>query len=79
MKRRSIITLTLLGLTLISTPVLTAQGGDKASREAGRQPNTTAQQAQADSALYQLITLPYPTNALEPGREIGRASCRERV
>ena len=59
MKRRSIITLTLLGLILLSTPVLTAQGGDKASREAGRQPNTTAQQAQADSTLY-------PTNALEP-------------
>ncbi len=63
MKRRSIITLTLLGLILLSTPVLSAQGGDKVSHEAGRQPNTTAQQAQADSALYRLIPLPYPTNA----------------
>ena len=66
MKRRSIITLTLLGLTLLSTPVLSAQGGDKASREAGRQPNTTAQQVKTDSIAYQLIKLPYAANALEP-------------
>ena len=67
MKRRSIITLTLLGLILLSTPVLSAQGGDKVSHEAGRQPDTTApQQTQADSVAYQLITLPYATNALEP-------------
>lgn len=67
MKRRSIIPLTLLTLSLLSTPILSAQEGGKVSREAGLQPRTVAlQQGMADGAVHQLIALPYATNALEP-------------
>ena len=67
MKRRSIIPLTLLTLSLLSTPMLSAQEGGKVSREAGLQPRTaTLQQGMADGAVHQLIALPYATNALEP-------------
>jgi superoxide dismutase len=67
MKRRSIIPLTLLTLSLLSTPMLSAQEGGKVSREAGLQPRTAAlQQGMADGAVHQLIALPYATNALEP-------------
>ena len=67
MKRRSIIPLTLLTLSLLSTPMLSAQEGGKVSNEAGLQPRTVAlQQGMADGAVHQLIALPYATNALEP-------------
>ena len=67
MKRRSIIPLTLLTLSLLSSPMLSAQEGGKVSREAGLQPRTAAlQQGMADGAVHQLIALPYATNALEP-------------
>ena len=67
MKRRSIIPLTLLTLSLLSTPMLSAQEGGQASREEGLQPRTAAlQQGMADGAVHQLIALPYATNALEP-------------
>lgn len=67
MKRRSIIPLTLLTLSLLSTPMLSAQEGGKVSSEAGLQPRTPAlQQGMADGAVHQLIALPYATNALEP-------------
>ena len=67
MKRRSIIPLTLLTLSLLSTPMLSAQEGGKVSSEAGLQPRTAAlQQGMADGAVHQLIALPYATNALEP-------------
>ena len=67
MKRRSIIPLTLLTLSLLSTPMLSAQEGGKVSSEAGLQPRTVAaQQDMADGAVHQLIALPYATNALEP-------------
>ena len=67
MKRRSIIPLTLLTLSLLSTPMLSAQEGGKESSEAGLQPRTaTLQQGMADGAVHQLIALPYATNALEP-------------
>ena len=67
MKRRSIIPLTLLTLSLLSTPMLSAQEGGKVSREAGLQPRTAAlPQGMADGAVHQLIALPYATNALEP-------------
>ncbi len=67
MKRRSIIPLTLLTLSLLSTPMLSAQEGGQASREAGLQPRTAAlQQGMAEGAVHQLIALPYATNALEP-------------
>ena len=66
MKRRNILALTLLSLGLLSPLCLSAQRVDKASRSTGRTSSAPAQSAQADSALYRLITLPYPTNALEP-------------
>lgn len=67
MKRRSIIPLTLLTLSLLSTPMLSAQEGGKVSSEAGLQLRTAAlQQGMADGAVHQLIALPYATNALEP-------------
>lgn len=66
MKRRNILALTLLSLGLLSPLSLSAQRVDKASRGTGRPSSAPAQSAQADSALYRLITLPYPTNALEP-------------
>lgn len=67
MERRSIIPLTLLTLSLLSTPMLSAQEGGKVSNEAGLQPRTVAlQQGMADGTVHQLIALPYATNALEP-------------
>lgn len=67
MERRSIIPLTLLTLSLLSTPMLSAQEGGKVSNEAGLQPRTVAlQQGMAEGAVHQLIALPYATNALEP-------------
>ena len=47
--------------------MLSAQEGGQVSREAGLQSRTfTSQQGVTDGAAFQLIALPYATNALEP-------------